>query len=307
MKPENIKIVLGYIMVCLIWGSTWFAIKLSVGSFTPLASAGFRFIVSALLFFILIKVKRIEIVKDKIAVKLYIMLGFCSFVLPFGLLYWAEQRIPSGLTSILFAVLPISVLIISRVMLPENKITPLQSFGILLGFLGIVLIFSKKLDINLGNDLAGMLAVLGAGIIQAFITVIMKKYSSHLNPVSLNFFPTLIAGPVLLLLGLAFEDYHKWVFDAQGILSVLYLAFFGTIIGFSTYYWLMHKIDIVPISLTSIITPIVAIIIGSVILNEKFTFRDFVGSSVVLIGILFANFDAIKNYLRRKRSNFRYD
>lgn len=305
MKSNSFNIVIGYILVCLIWGSTWFAIRLGLDSFTPLAGAGFRFVLSAFLFFIVIKYKKIEIKMDKLALKIYLMLAFFSFVIPYAMLYWAQQHISSGLTSILFGVLPIFVLIGARIMLPENRITGFQWAGIILGFIGLIIIFSENLKVNLGTDFLGMIAILSAGIIQAVITVIMKKYSSYLNPIALNYYPVLIAGPVLLIIGFIFEDHSKWIFDTNGILSVSYLALFGTVIAFSIYYWLMHKIDIVLIALTSIITPIIAVVMGCFILLEDFTINDIIGSSVVLIGVLFANFNDIINYLSKKRSNIR--
>lgn len=106
MKSENLKITLGYILICLIWGSTWLVIKVGLNSFTPLFSAGFRFLSAAILFYIIISLKKIEIKKDKMAVKIYLILGLFSFFIPFALVYWAEQYISSGLTSILFGILP---------------------------------------------------------------------------------------------------------------------------------------------------------------------------------------------------------
>jgi drug/metabolite transporter (DMT)-like permease len=303
MKSNLFNIVAGYILVCLIWGSTWFAIRLGLDSFTPLAGAGFRFTLAAFIFFIVIRYKKIEVKQDKLAIKIYLILAFFSFVIPYALLYWAQQHIASGLTSILFGVLPIFVLIFARFMLPENKILGFQWAGIILGFIGLIIIFSENLKVNIGTDLLGMIAILSAGIIQAVITVITKKYSSYINPIALNYYPTLIAGPILLLMAFVFEDHSRWIFDANGVISVLYLSLFGTVIAFSIYYWLMHKIDIVLIALSSIITPIIAVVMGCFILLEDFTINDIIGSSVVLIGVLFANFNDIINYLRQKRSN----
>jgi len=300
MQKDNLKITFGYILICLIWGSTWLAIKLGLDSFTPLAGAGFRFTSAAIMFFIIIKIKKIEIQTDRLALKLYLMLGVMSYFLPFALVYYAEKYIATGLTSILFGVLPFFVVIFSRIILPESRVGFSQWAGVALGFTGLLVIFSRNLTIDIQNDFWGMLAVFGSATLQAFVSVMMKKHSKGMNPLAVSFIPTLIAGPALIICGFLFEDPSKWIFDGNGIFSFLYLALFGTVIAFSTHYWLMKRMNVVLLSLSTFITPIIAVILGALILNEKFTLRDILGSSFVLIGILFANFTGVINYLKKK-------
>lgn len=305
MKSDSLKITAGYVLVCLIWGSTWLAIKLGLNSFTPLAGAGFRFTSASVMFYFIIKVKNIKLQMDPLAWKIYLMLAVMSYILPFSLVYWAEKYVATGLTSILFGILPFFVVIISRIMLPDNKISFFQGLGVVTGFTGLLIIFSQNLKIDIQNDFWGMLAVFGSAILQSFVAVIMKKYSKGLNPLSLNFIPVLIAGPVLIICGFLFEDPSKWIFNSDGIFSFLYLALFGTVIAFSVYYWLMQKINLVFLTLNSFITPIIAVLLGSIFLSEKFSIREIIGSSFVLIGILFANFTGIINYFKSKRAVFK--
>jgi drug/metabolite transporter (DMT)-like permease len=149
-----------------------------------------------------------------------------------------------------------------------------------------------------------MIAILISASIQAFVAVIIKKYGGKLNPLSMNFVPLLLAGIVLIPTGLIFEDRSSLVFDSKAIFSILYLAFFGTVIAFTTYYWLMQRINVVILSLSSFITPIIALILGIVFLSEKFDENHIWGSSLVLIGILFANFRGILNYYKEKEKKF---
>jgi drug/metabolite transporter (DMT)-like permease len=107
-----------------------------------------------------------------------------------------------------------------------------------------------------------------------------------------------MAGITMAIFGMLFEDMSRLNFDSKAFISVGYLAFFGTVLTFTTYYWLMRKINIVLLSLSTFITPIIAVILGWVFLGEKFTSQILVGSSLVLVGILFANFSGLKNYLR---------
>ncbi|KAF0153219.1 MAG: DMT superfamily drug/metaboltie permease [Ignavibacteria bacterium] len=296
MFSENLKITLAYILICLLWGSTWLAIRLGLDSLTPIFSAGIRFTFASMLILIIMKYKKIELQKDPLSVKLYLILAYFSFVIPFGLVYWAEQFIPSSLASIIFAVMPFFVILFSVFAFKDQKIMPAQVFGVILGFVGILVIFSEDLFVDLKNDLLGMAAVLVSSVMQAGIAVTMKKYGKNLNPVSMNFVPLLLAGLTMMLFGLLFEEYSKNKFDLNALISVGYLALFGTVLTFTTYYWLMKKINIVLLSISTFITPIIAVILGWAVLGEKFTSQIIAGSSLVLVGILFANFNALKNY-----------
>jgi drug/metabolite transporter (DMT)-like permease len=122
MNTEKIKIILGYTMVCLVWGSTWMAIRIGLDSVSPILSAGFRFLLASAALYIYMKYKRVKIQTDRRSVVLYIILGVFSFVIPFGLSYWGQNYIPSWLASILFAVMPFFVVIFSRIAIPEEKV-----------------------------------------------------------------------------------------------------------------------------------------------------------------------------------------
>ncbi|MFZ5949018.1 MAG: DMT family transporter [Stygiobacter sp.] len=300
MKSETVKIVLGYILICLIWGSTWLAIRLGLDSLTPILSAGFRFSIASILVFVFMKIQKLKLQTDPLSIKIYLILGFFSFLIPFGLVYWAEQFIPSGLASVLFSVMPFFVIIFSYIFLKEEIITVFQIIGSLLGFIGVAIIFLEKLHINFENDFWGMFAVLFSSILQAGIAIILKKYAKHLNPLSMNFVPLAIAGSSMMIIGLSFENISHIKINLNAVVSVLYLALFGTVITFSTYYWLMKKINLLFLSLSTFITPIIAVILGWIILKENFSFQALIGSILVLVGILFANFTNIKAYLKSK-------
>jgi len=106
MKAAALKIALVYALLCFIWGSTWLAIRIGLESMPPIYSAGMRFTVASIFIFILMQFRGNKLQRDKISVRLYLVMGFFSFVIPFGLVYWAEQFVPSGLASVLFAVYP---------------------------------------------------------------------------------------------------------------------------------------------------------------------------------------------------------
>ena len=286
---NGLKIVLVYVLLCFIWGSTWLAIRFGLESLTPLFSAGMRFSLASVFIFLLMKIKTVSLQKDSVSIRLYLLMGFFSFVIPFGLVYWAEQFVPSGMASVLFAVYPFVVVIFSSIRMPSESIGAYKIIGTILGFSGIVVIFSDAFDLNFTDYLLGMFAVVLSGTMQAWIAVSIKKFGHHLHPLSMNFIPMAIAGISMILIGVFFEDLTTIKFDEHAILSVIYLAFFGSVITFTSFYWLLKRVNVVIISLIAFITPIVALILGYLIYDEQLSTSYFVGSAMVLGGVLWAN------------------
>jgi len=293
MNKLAVKIFLVYAMLCFIWGSTWLAIRIGLESLTPIFSAGVRFSVASVFILILMKIKNIHLQTDKVAVRLYLLMGFLSFVIPFGLVYWAEQFVPSGMASVLFAVYPFFVIIFSYTRMSTESVGIYKIIGSLLGFAGIVIIFSDSFAGNISGFLAGMFAVVISGIIQAWIAVSIKKFGYHLHPLSMNFIPMVIAGVCMILIGLIAENTSRINFDQNAVLSILYLAFFGSVITFTSFYWLMKHINVVILSLLTFITPIVALILGYIFYDEQLSTRHFIGSVLVLTGVFGANFGSL--------------
>lgn len=302
MGTEKFKIAAGYVLICLIWGSTWLAIRLGLDSLTPLISAGIRFLIASFFILGLMRLRKITLQTDPISIRLYIITSLFSFVIPFALVYWAEQFIPSGLTSIVFAIMPFGVIVFSKIAFPDEKISFNQIIGVVLGFSGIIIIFSEQLSLNLSQQFLGILAVLVSSSMQAAIGVTIKKYGQHLNPLSMHFIPLFFAGLIMIFAALLLENSEAWSFNLTAISSILYLAFFGTVVAFTTYYWLLKRVNIVILSLSSFITPIVAVILGWLVLTEQFSLQTLVGSGFVLIGIIFANFRGLKNYYISRRN-----
>jgi len=300
MDNSGIKIILIYAMLCFLWGSTWLVIRAGLESLTPIVSAGLRFSLASLLVISLTKFRNIKIQKDKISIRIYLLMGFFSFVIPFGLVYWAEQFVPSGLAAVLFAVYPFFVALFSFLSIPGETIGIFKITGMFFGFTGIVVIFSDSFGRDISDYFLGMCAIVLSGIMQAALVVMIKKYGHHLNPISMNFFPMLIAGIVLLLLGFSTEDTSYLKFDLNAVLSIVYLAFFGSLLTFTSYYWLLKKINIVLLSLIAFITPIVALFLGWIFYNETLSVRHFMGSIMVLIGLLIANTGNVKRLNLRK-------
>ena len=296
MQKDTIKIILVYALACLIWGSTWMAIRLGLDSLTPFISIGLRFSFASIFILIFMKIKGMKIQVDKLSIKLYFQMGFFSFVIPYGLVYWGEQYIPSGLASVLFAVNPFFVTIFSFYMLSQEKITAYKIIGMVIGFIGILVIFFKDITNTAAFFVWGMVSIVLSALIQGWIQVVVKKHGQHLNSFTMNFYPMLIAGIGMLIIGISTENLGYIKFDSKAILSVLYLAFFGSMIVFTCWYWLLKRVSVIVLSLITFITPVIALILGIIFLKEVITASDLLGSFLVLAGLLIATMGNIKSF-----------
>ena len=294
MKNEKLKILVIFSLLCLAWGSTWGVIRLGLESLTPFISVGLRFTLASILILIVMKFRNVKIQMDKIALRLYFIMGFGSFVIPFGLVYWAEQFVPSGLSAVLFAVYPFFVVLFSYLAIPSEVIGFSRIFGIVFAFTGIITIFYDGLNMDIASYIWGMFAIVLSGIMQAGNAVTLKKYGQHLDPLSMNFIPMIMAGISLVIIGVLVEDTSKLIFDSKAFFSIIYLAVFGTVLTFTSYYWLLKRVSVILLSLIAFITPILALIIGWIFFAEKLSDRVLAGSVLVLLGLLAANFSTFK-------------
>lgn len=291
---NQLKILIIFSLLCLIWGSTWGMIRLGLESLTPLFSAGLRFGLASVLILIIMKFRKIQIQTDRVSLWLYFIMGFGSFAIPFSLVYWAEQFVPSGLASVLFAVYPFFVVLFSYLAIPSEVFSFYKIFGIIFAFAGVLTIFYDGLFVDITSYIWGMSAIVLSGIMQAGIAVTLKKYGQYLHPLSMNFIPLALAGVFLVIFGLLVEDTSKLNFDSKAFISIIYLAAVGTVLTFTSYYWLLKRVSVVLLSLIAFITPIVALIIGWIFFHEKLSIRVLIGSVLVLTGVLIANLNSIK-------------
>ena len=184
--------------------------------------------------------------------------------------------------------------------IPSETADVFKIIGIIVGFTGIVIIFSDSFSGDITSYLLGMIAIVLSATMQAGIAVTIKKQGKHLNPLAMNLVPMLIAGVSMIIISFLIEDLSRIRFDMNAVISIIYLAFFGSVITFTSYYWLMKRINIVILSFMAFITPIIALFLGYLVYDEELSIHHFIGSSFVLIGILTAN---ISNIIKiRKRT-----
>jgi drug/metabolite transporter (DMT)-like permease len=300
---HRLKVLFGFAIICIIWGSSWAAVKIGIESFPPLLSLAIRFTLSGIILGSIVFIKHLIIPKEKKFWTLVFIMSSTSFTVPFVLIYWGQLRVGSGLASVLFATYPFWVAIVSHFLLPNEKITPLRIIGIVIGFLGVIFIFKNGFsDISSGMFFC-MTAIIAGAIIQAFGLVFLRRLGDTMHPVTLNFCSMSLSAIPLFAASFIFEEYSQLIINARSLGSIFYLSIFCTVITFVIYFWLVKHVEAVILSLSAFITPVIAVVIGIALLGEKITGNMYIGSALVLIGIAFATTSDLIGFYRRKVEN----
>jgi drug/metabolite transporter (DMT)-like permease len=299
MNGERIRIWLGFFVVSTVWGSTWLAIKIGLESVPPFLGAGLRFVIACALLWLIIRWRKLPIPFTSDAKKVYLSMGLLTCTAPFALVYWGQQFIPSALGSILFAAFPFWVAFFSHFMLTDERLDRYGLTGIIVGFLGVVIIFWGDFQLSDSRAILGMSAILLAVVVQALSLVQVKKWGHSVDPIVTNFVGMAIGMVALLSLGWVLESGQAIVWNTASVLSILYLSIVGTVLAFVTYFWLLKRIDAVYLSLTAFINPIVAVVLGALVLGERLGTTVFLGAFFVLSGILLANWKGLAAKLQR--------
>lgn len=293
-RPKRISLILGYLLICVIWGTTWLAIKVSIFTLPPFFSAGVRFTIASLLIFAVLKFRKYKYHFDLRETIFLILVGLGSFSVPYGLVYWAEGRITSGLTAVTFAVMPFFAALLSRFFLKTEQLSFWKIFGILLGFSGLLVIFEGDMKVGSSGAAGGILAVVLSAFLNAAVAVSVKKHGRHIDPVFINLIPMGLGAITLLGTSFFIEDWSGLRFTLPVIAAIVYLAAFGSVVAFVVYFYLLKHISVVLLSMTSFITPILAIASGALVLGEKFPSGTLIGSAMILVGVLLMNLYSVR-------------
>ena len=283
----NNKILFPFIALCLIWGSTWYFIKISLNAgVPPFFGVGFRFFLSGLLFFLIIFFRKETIPFNKEAIKLYLSFGLLNFALSYGITYWATQYVYSSISSILWGLFPLFTSVMAHFMLKEDdneKLTSNKLKALFLGFIGMVFIGSNQsIDLQSQSFLAIMVLV-GAIIIAAWPSVLYKKYNDVVGPYQMNAVCQVLTGVIMLSLSsLLKEDLSQIIWTDQLLFASAYLVLFGGVISWGIYFWLYQYLSVTQVTYVAIFPPIVAIILGWIFLNEVLSTKEIIGTIFIL-------------------------
>src|SRR5262245_15001686 len=191
-----------WLILCGIWGSTWLFIKLGLEDLPPLTFAGVRFLLASLILSIIILARGVRWPRGRNDWILIAIVGLLQFTLNYGLVFWGEQHMPSGLAAVLQSTFPAFGLVIAHFYLPHERITLPKVFGVLMGIVGVGIIFSDQLTVAGQTALLGSIALVLSAFFGSYGNVLVKAYSQNIDPLVLAAGQMFCGFPPLLALGL---------------------------------------------------------------------------------------------------------
>lgn len=276
-----------FALLCAIWGSTWLVIKVGYGGLGPFNVAALRFFLAGLLFLPIVPLMKARWPATRTEWLLVLWVGAVLFALDYGLIYWGEQYIESGLTAILFATMPLMTAIAAHFYLPGDRLTARKLLGTLLAFAGVVALFADHLRIDPSKALP-MLAIVGSAVAAAAASVATKRYGKDLNAAALNAPAMLVGGLLLTGASLVVGDGFGVPRDAPTWGAVLYLAVVGSVVTFLIYFTLLKTWNVTAMSFIAVFTPVVALVLGFFVLQERPSPWTGLGAVMIVAGVAFA-------------------
>jgi drug/metabolite transporter (DMT)-like permease len=289
-SSRRVQVVLAFLAIYVIWGSTYLAIRWAVETIPPLYTAGFRHLVagSVLLIWALAKGAR----PTWAQVRASIVIGFFFFLLGHGLLHWAEQYVPTGLASLLIAIEPIIVFLLASASTKTWRLNGLLLGGIALGLVGVaVLVGGAAAESQKGSTL-GALAVLASAFFWSCGIIYSRKSRLSGSPLLLSALSLLSGAVMLITTGTILGEARGFSLSQVTTRSWLawgYLIVFGSIIAFTAYNWLLEHYSPTLVATHTYVNPIVAVLLGWLYGGESLTFRVLLATALVIVAVFFVD------------------
>jgi drug/metabolite transporter (DMT)-like permease len=279
--------VIVWLILALIWGSTWLFIKLGLDAeLPPFTFAGIRFVIASIILLIIIAIRRRPLPRDWRDWALITGTGVLAFGINYGLLFWGEHRTSSGLAAILQTIIPVFGLVLAHLHLPEERITWPKLIGVVLGIAGVAIIFSNQMEAGGTSALQGSIAIVVGAFGAAYSNVLVKSRGGKLDYAVLAGGQMLCGLVVLLIVGIIFEGNPlKLHWTPLALLSLFYLAIVGSVVAFLLYYWLVRHMEVTKTMLIALFTPLLAVSLGMIVRGEELTWRIAAGGACIMAGI----------------------
>jgi len=286
-----------YALLVVIWSSTWVAIKIGLEDIPPLLGAGIRF---ALAGAGLLAIARLTGRPLRTDARLAAVLALMPFAAAYGLIYWGEQYVPSGLAAVLFGVMPLYSAVLASMLLAGEPLRPRLVLGIAIALAGLSLAFSETLALGEGRyALAAAIACAAAPLASAIGNVAIKRDGGALDAVVLNGW-AMLAGGALLLAVSALAEAWEISWSARAIGSIAYLAVIGSAVPFVTLTVLLRELPAVTMSYITLLLPFGALAFGAALYDEPVTAPAVAGAALVAAGLLVAQWHLLPR--RRPRA-----
>lgn len=281
--------MLAFAIIYCVWGSTFLAIRVGVREVPPFLLASMRFLVAGVVLYgwMIARGERSPSGRQWASAS---ALAILIFVLDYGLVFWAEQRVPSGITAVMLATIPAFMALSEIIFLRTQRLTVRLGSALLIGLGGVAVLTSRSL--NFGGapiDARGAVALIVASMSWSLASVLTRRLPLPASKV-MSSGAQMLAGGVLLALAAAalgeFRNFHPSTVSSAAWLSLLYLIVAGSIIGFTAYVWLIHHESPTKVATYAYVNPVMAVLLGYFLGGEGLSFRTILGTLFVLISVV---------------------
>jgi drug/metabolite transporter (DMT)-like permease len=287
-----------YAFLCFCWGTTWLAIKLTLDGIAPILGVALRFSLAAVIMTVIALWRRQRFPRSLADHGRLMLVGSMTFSLGYILVYIGEQYISSGLTSILFATFPLFVAIFAHFWISGERINRFKMSGVLIGICGVVVLFYR--DIHRPDQSAlGIVLVVASAFIAALSNVYSKRVLQRMSLIAFN--------TLALIYGCGLTWFF-WLFTEEGfrdgdalvtsLLATVYLSILGTVLPFLGMFWLLTRMDTTRLSMITLITPVLALVLGWLLMDEQISATIFIAAILILAGVVLVLRGSRRVYVR---------
>lgn len=288
-KPRPWQVALAFAIIYLVWGSTFLAIRVGVREVPPFLLAGIRFLTAGIILYAWMRLKGTPspALREWGAASL---LAVLIFVFDYGLLFWAEKRVPSGIAAVMLATIPVFMALSEILILRTQRLTPRLASALLVGVAGVTVLVSHT--VSLGEapvDTAGAVALVIAAISWSVASALTRKMRLPAEKAMSSGIQMLLGG-VLLLLAAAligeFRGFRIQAVSGGAWLALAYMIVAGSIVAFTAYIWLLHHESPTKVGTYAYVNPVVAVLVGYFLGGEAIGPRTIAGTALVLVSVV---------------------
>lgn len=293
-----------YLTVIIIWSTTPLAIQWSgIGVGYEFGVAA-RMLIGLMALLLIIRLKRLPLPWNTHARNVYLVSGVSMFI-AMSLVYWSAQFIPSGWISVIFGMSPIITSAFASVLLRENNLTAGRVTGMLLGLLGLIVVFAEGLSLNEAAWM-GVIGVTIGTVAQSLGAVLLQKLKTNLPAISITAGSLIVATPFFILNFVLMQSWPAHI-STTTMASIVYLALLGSTLGFPLYFFLLKNLNAERVALIALITPVSALLVGALINDEVISIRVWLGTALILGGLAIYEYGRYLPFTRKwqKRWNQR--
>jgi drug/metabolite transporter (DMT)-like permease len=288
-RPASWKILLAFSIIYFVWGSTFLAIRIGVHEVPPFLLAALRFFTAGLVLYAWLRLKGTPAPtrREWLAAS---GLGALIFVLDYGCLFWAEQRVPSGVTAVVLATIPVFIALLEIIFLRTQKLTVRLALALTVGICGVAVLVNRSFSLGEAPiNRAGAVALLFASATWSIATILTRRAPLPASKAMSAAAQMLTGGAMLFLLAAVskeFSGFRLTQVSGNAWCALVYLIIAGSIVGFTAYVWLLHYESPTKVGTYAYVNPVVAVCLGYFFGGEGIGARTLLGTALVLVSVI---------------------